>query len=376
MRIQEGSSLRVLHILTCIGSKGEFGGPLKVALEDSVALSTVTKHVVIFAGIRPDATPPTAIGFKIHVRTVKPLTRKLPVSSLFNWKIPSDLFKHICKSDVVHIHFARDLVPIAAFLISKVLGKRVVIQCHGMIKKDGRKSTQIVDAFFIKPALNGSSTVLYLYDQERLELEQISRKANYLRISNGIAVDLQTKPIPINARDNKVVFCARIHPRKRLDKFVQAAVELHKSFTQIEFEIFGNDDGDLKRCLQLIDSLNASSYIQYKNALSAEAVINKLANVKLLILPSDEEPFPMVVLEALSVGTPVLVMPSCGLAKDLKLIDSNYVARTDSYVELAKSADSIIVDFERADSAHIKRATYEIFGIRKVLDTLMKAYTS
>ena len=133
MRIEEESSLRVLHILTCIGSKGEFGGPLKVALEDSAALSTVTKQVVIFAGIKPHASLPIESGFKIYTRTVKPLSKKLPVSSLFNWKIPSDLFKHILKSDVVHIHFARDLIPIAASLISRVLNRRVIISSRNWL---------------------------------------------------------------------------------------------------------------------------------------------------------------------------------------------------------------------------------------------------
>ena len=67
-----------------------------------------------------------------------------------------------------------------------------------------------------------------------------------------------------------------------------------------------------------IKSRTLTSNLEYKGSLQAHDVQRMLAEIDVLVLPSKDEPFPMVVLEALAVGTQVLVMPSCGFAEELR----------------------------------------------------------
>lgn len=368
------SGLKILHILTCIGSKGEFGGPLKVALEDLSALSKLGHFAFLYSGIKSDANQPVIEGIQIQTRKVRPISSRVPVSSLFNWQIPIDLFKNIQKSDVVHIHYARDLIPITSVLMAQIIRKKYVIQCHGMIKRDGRKSIRLIDKFFVKPALKNAIAVLYLYPTERFDLSGIFNDANFEYIPNGLSFKTEMKFKPLKERNSTVIFCSRVHPRKRVDKFVQIANSLHSEYPHLKFEIYGADDGAVDSTLTLIDKLNANEFIKYFGPVSVDKMEELLSSIQLLILPSDNEPFPMVIIEALSVGTPVLVTPECGLASKLQPINPNFISDSNSVDDLTAASKRILNALESIDSKAIQVQGGKEFSLDPVIDKLMKVY--
>jgi glycosyltransferase involved in cell wall biosynthesis len=100
-----------------------------------------------------------------------------------------------------------------------------------------------------------------------------------------------------------------------------------------------------------------------------------LAQKSLLILPSLYDPFPVSVLEALSVGTPVLVNPSCGFSDILKSYDLRYVADKDSESSLYSAFLSFYnkpVSFQ--ERLEIQEFTKMNFSIREVVERLVQIY--
>ena len=100
-----------------------------------------------------------------------------------------------------------------------------------------------------------------------------------------------------------------------------------------------------------------------------------LKNADLLVLPSKDEPYPMVVLETLSVGTPVLVMPSCGLAKDLYKHNARFVATSESVEGLIES----FLEMENRtqfvkNTAALSQYCKSAFGISSVVNRLETIY--
>ena len=96
---------------------------------------------------------------------------------------------------------------------------------------------------------------------------------------------------------------------------------------------------------------------------------------KLLVLPSENEPFPMIVLESLAVGTPVLVMPSCGISHVLANFEPRFVSPTEDVgglqVALQQNLES---NFHNLTIWEIASFCNEVFGIHSVVTTLCSLY--
>jgi glycosyltransferase involved in cell wall biosynthesis len=367
------SSVSVLHVLTLSGRNGEYGGPVRVAREISKEFSKRGNKVEIFSGAIAGSEPISGTEIRESFILVKPLLRALPVSSLWSLKIVPQLWRKIAKSEIIHIHFARDLIPITAAIISRLQRKPYLAQTHGMIISDGRLSTKITDFIFTKPLLNRSQVTLVLTEIELAQLQKITIKANLQILPNGIEVKHQFYQQNKN-RVKRIIFCSRLQKRKGIDKFVELAEHYSSSPGEYVFEIYGPDGGELQKILEIIKKRNLTNLI-YKGSLAPEEVSGVLKESDLLVLPSKDEPYPMIVLESLSVGTPVLVMPSCGLANELRRHEPGLVA-------VRESVDALISGIEdmknrtgfNKDVGDLTRFCENIFGISKVADRLEAIY--
>lgn len=114
--------LKILHVLTLNGRNGEYGGPVRVARELCAELRERGHQTHIFSGALKGAEPIVMTGDGESFILVKPIAKKLAFSSLWSWKLVAPLSKLIKSADVIHIHFARDLVPFLAALLSIIKG--------------------------------------------------------------------------------------------------------------------------------------------------------------------------------------------------------------------------------------------------------------
>lgn len=332
----ESPQLNILHVLTLNGRNGEYGGPVRVARELCQELNSRGHKTHIFSGALLGSEPIPNPKLSESFMHVKPITQKLKVSSLWSWKLIPPLKNLISKSDVIHIHFARDLVPFLAAFLAIILRKPFITQTHGMIISDGRITTRLTDFLLTRPLINKSRLNLVLTEVEISLIKTLRIKSTIKILPNGIAI-YEKKKIT-DSCSNRVVFCSRLDKRKGIDKFINLADSLRES--DYVFEIYGPDGGELDFCKNEITNRRLQNILQYKSALPSDKVQEILASSKILILPSKDEPYPMVVIEALAVGTPVLVMPSCGLADELRKFNDNFVARSESLEGLIDSFQS------------------------------------
>jgi glycosyltransferase involved in cell wall biosynthesis len=367
----ETSRLNVLHVLTLNGRNGEYGGPVRVARELCTELNSRGHTTHIFSGALRGSEPNPKHGLSESFVLVKPIIKRLPVSTLWSWGLLAPLTKQIKRADVVHIHFARDLVPFLAAFLSILNGKPFVTQTHGMIISDGRPSTRLTDFLFTRKLIKKSQVNLVLSDTELSAVLALGIKSPCKVLPNGIAVGVNLNER--NEPTNRIAFCSRLEKRKGVGKFI----ELADSFRDagIKFEIYGPDGGELEFVQSEVESRNLGSILEYKGSLQADEVQSVLAQIDLLLLPSKDEPFPMVILEALAVGTPVLVMPSCGFAEKLKKFESSFVADTEDLYGLNDSLNRQKSGQYR-NKSHMEIAQFcaTEFGIKSVVDLLLGEY--
>ena len=362
---------KVLHVLTLNGRNGEYGGPVRVARELCLELEKREYVTHIFSGALAGSEPIQMAGLVESFILVKPISEKLPVSSLWNWHLIKPLSKLIKSSDLVHIHFARDLIPFSATLLSIIYRKPFVTQTHGMIISDGRISTRILDFFLTRPLINRSKSNFVLTEIELNAISKLKIKSPARILPNGINVRPSNKSK--SNQQKRVIFCSRLEKRKGVGKFIELANTYKDS--SMDFEIYGPDGGELELVQSEIRSRNLDGILKYKGALQAQQVQEVLLEIDLLVLPSKDEPFPMVILEALAVGTPVLIMPSCGFAKALDNFESNFVSLTEDFTGLRTTFQNIVNDnFQSKSRSEIIDYCRENFGITTVVDRLSQTY--
>jgi glycosyltransferase involved in cell wall biosynthesis len=161
--------------------------------------------------------------------------------------------------------------------------------------------------------------------------------------------------------------------RKGVDKFIKLAEQFKES--DLSFEIYGPDGGELNFVKSEIENKNISNILKYKGSLPSNEVQNMLQGVDLLILPSKDEPFPMVILESLAIGTQVLVMPSCGFASQLRDFETAFVAETEDQNGLLNSFQKFFDSGFELKSREATRAfCRDKFGISSVTDQLVQNY--
>ena len=365
------SRLNILHVLTLNGRNGEYGGPVRVARELCTELNASGHTTRIFSGALKGSEPSPKDGLIENFILVKPISKKLSVSSLWSWRLLAPLTKQIRQADLVHIHFARDLIPFLTAIISILSGKPFVTQTHGMIVFDGRVSTRLTDSLFTRRLINKSKTNLVLSDIELSSVLALGISSPCKILPNGIALNSIEKVRRESI--NRVAFCSRLEKRKGVEKFVALADSFRDS--GIKFEIYGPDGGELQLVQKEIESRNLIGILEYKGSLPAERVQDILSEVDVLVLPSKDEPFPMVILEALAVGTPVLIMPSCGFASQVEKFESSFVANTEDLQGLIVSLNQQKTSrFANKSHSEIINFCKKEFGIASVTNQLLGEY--
>ncbi len=367
----DAQKLSILHVLTLNGRNGEYGGPVRVAQELCAELNSRGHNTHIFSGAREGSEPTPKPGLAESWILVKSISRRFAVSSLWSWHLIKPLNKLIKSADVVHIHFARDLISYISAFLAILKKKAFVTQTHGMIISDGRVSTRIIDFFFTKPLINRSSMNLVLTEIEMSSIRTLKIKSPAKILPNGIAINSSRK-----LRDSfskRVVFCSRLDKRKGIDKFINLADSFRES--DLVFEIYGPDGGELKLVKSEIEKKKISKTLKYNGALSSSEVQKMLEVVDLLILPSKDEPFPMVILESLAVGTQVLVMPSCGFANQLRDFEAAFVAESEDQNGIFNSFQKFFESgFQLKSREAIREFCRDKFGISSVTDQLVRNY--
>ena len=369
--------MRILHIVTLVAADGSFGGPVRVAFNLARELQA-HGHDVIVAGTTRGYDPiPTTIG-DVPVRLwrahqVVPFAGFLGIfaPALFFW-----MWRHHREFDVVHVHMARDMVSLPAAALALVLGKRVILQTHGMVDESDHPLAPLLDRILTRPVLRRAKAVLFLTEQERRDLIHVAERVVLHELPNGVPSIEATSGRSNASATPEVLFLARLHERKHPQLFVEAAGVLLAEGLWASFVLVGPDQGEGSKVLRAIEKLgDHARSVSWQGALPLEATLERMKRASIYVLPSVNEPFPMSVLEAMSVGLPVIATESCGLADVIRESGSGIVVNG-SKESLVSAMRRLLTDGqlrEQMSSAARTTAT-ELCGMGKIGTRLIDIY--
>lgn len=263
----------------------------------------------------------------------------LPVNTIFNFKTYRDIKKIIRDKhiEIVHVHNTLNLISPSVYYAA-ISCKVPVVQtihnfrllcpgaifyrdghiCEDCIKKGLRCSIKhncyrnskiqtlacvVSMKFHRMTGIYGKINYICLteFNKEKLLLlkqikkEKVFIKPNFTRNPGNI--------IPANKRENRIIFAGRLDKLKGVDILFKAWKQMEES--DIELMVCGT--GPLETwCKEFIKN-NKIKNIKMPGFVSNPEIHKLIANSKALILPTQwYEGFPMSIVEAFSVGTPVI----------------------------------------------------------------------
>ncbi|MCK5661851.1 MAG: glycosyltransferase [Thiotrichaceae bacterium] len=141
------------------------------------------------------------------------------------------------------------------------------------------------------------------------KLEHHFPKRKIKIIENGIDIAslIKNQPIkhPNNTDSYKIGIAGRLVPIKRIDLFIESAIYLKQNHPElrIKFQIYG--DGPLQETLKTqIQSQQAANYIKLEG--HCEKISEELQTLDALLMTSDHEGLPMILLEAMCLKLPII----------------------------------------------------------------------
>jgi glycosyltransferase involved in cell wall biosynthesis len=370
--------VRVLQVVTLVTPDGAFGGPVRVAENQASALREAGHDVAVAAGASgfPEGGRPTSLGgAPLHLFDVRTAVPGASFSGLLSVGLLRWVRQQLREGrvDVLHVHLARDLVTLPAAELARRSGRPYVVQPHGMVMPTGNPIAPVLDGALTRRVLRGAGSVFHLTAREGGGLEQVARAALPLQLlGNGVPVASSAPPRPDRP---EVLFCARLQERKRPLVFVEMAKALLAEGSPASFVLVGPDEGLGGAVQAEVEAFGDPDRLRWEGAIAPSEVLGRMSRATLTVLPSLDEPNGMSLLESMSVGRPVVVTRSCGLASDIEELGAGAVV-DETLDDLVRAVRTLLSDSTAlaAASAAALAGTRERFGMGPVVATLLDCY--
>lgn len=322
--------LSVLHVGGLAGPGALAGGVWAVARMQSAALARRGAAVELVGGWL-GAVPASQPGSHETIFPVRRPFRGARLRLPIGFGIVRHVWERSRRVDVVQLHLCRDFVTTSSALILGLAATPVIAQAHGMLAAPVSHGLRLFDSLIFRRAMRTPRLWLTLTEAEEKDLESLGVPRSKMRRVVNATADLgATWEDP---QETTFLFVSRLAPRKQPAVFVEAAIALLREGSKARFVIAGPDQGELETVRTLIDASGFHDRFDLPGELTELEVLAALAQATALVLPARHEPYPMVVIEAAGVGTPIILTSECGLASVLQEADAALIAepRADAF---------------------------------------------
>lgn len=244
------------------------------------------------------------------------------------------------KIDVIHCHAEKPV----KFLSQYWKHSLVVSTTHNPLNRNELTESE-------KKALNRCQSAPY-HLTLRPDISKLINERNPQAICevqpNGVVcTDFKTK----ETGNGKAIYVGRIQERKRQNPVAEQLVS-----SGIKCDFFGPDFKEIE--------MNAALRSMYKGEIDRETLMKQLCEYSCLILASESEGQPLVVVEALAAGIPVVVSPAASANLDL---NQPFIHRIEKDEEISDAVQKAISQ-RNESSQHIRGYAEKNFDFSSLVD--------
>lgn len=367
--------IRVARIVALASATGRYGGPFDTSLRQVRIATACGFESLLVAGTErgdePTLAPPLQKLMELH--PVKNWLPQLGFSATFSVRAMFRILRRIRGVDVVHVSVAREVLPVSALVGAVISRKRIISQPHGMLTSRTSIFHRITD-IFLRPLVAKSHVIIALTEVESKAIREWlgNGKTEIVVLGNPVPdeVSPQLRARPVK---QEALFIARLHPRKRVDVFLNAALEAEKQHWPENYTVVGPDGGDI----DLVEAATAvAGNVTYEGAISGDEVTRRVQDTGVFVLSSVNEPWGNVVAIAVSAGVPVVVPTSAALSAKITQYGAGIVVPDGDDLATAAAVHKLLeVDaYARASQGAISLAGTELSKQHQV-QTLTEIYS-
>ena len=270
-------------------------------LHDGFASRLVSTRSASFDGVWPEAVQYLRLG---------------PQKAFFATSLGRDASSMVAQADVVHGHGFYVYPNWAIGAETRKLSKPLVYHPHGMfepwILQRSRLKKQVVSLLFENQNMNHCRFWRALSHKEADQIRGQGFKAPIVVAPNGVRleeIDATPSPatnghvrLPERAQNRKrLVFMARLHPKKGLDLLLPAWSKLGAARKEWELLIAGPDEGGYRATVEkMLRDLDLATSVSLLGTVTGHSKLELLRGADLFVLPSYSEGLPVAVLEAMA----------------------------------------------------------------------------
>jgi glycosyltransferase involved in cell wall biosynthesis len=399
-----GGRLRLLHVTPYYRDAWAYGGIPRVATVLTETLSRRGHHVTVCTtdardgvarlspadGSRGRATPwpvhRTEAG--VDLRVFPNVSNRLAHRWQLFWPVglASYLRRHAGDFDVAHLHAYHNLPGALAARQLRRGGVPYVLAPNGTAPwRLGRLrlAKRLFDATLGRSTIPGAAGVLAVSDAEARQLAALG--------VNHHAIHVVPNPMDLSEFDNPpprgwlrerlgvgtepiVLYLGTLTPRKRIDVLVAAIARLPSPRPRLI--IAGDDLGSGPVLRRLVHRLGLETVTSFTGLLRGRDRLRALADADVVVYASEHEVFGLVPLEALLVGTPVIVADDSGCGEIVADVGGGLLVPPGDRDALA-AAIARVLESRPAWSEHVAAAAARIrrrFAPDAISDQLESIY--
>lgn len=325
--------MNILHYVDSTDSR--HGGVPRFVLDASRVMaaeghaSTILTH---------DSTETPAAWLTGHDGTSLPTVRRLArpaiLGKLFGLSEMREIRKHLKKADVLHTHCVWNPTTLQIAAAARQMGVPYVVSLHGMlddwsmaqrsIKKQAYMS--LGGRHFLEKAARVHCTARAEVDQSKKWFPNGAEAIiPYLmdlepyRNLPGREIAAKRFSFLENGGEPTVLFLSRIHYKKGPELLLEAASRLKAQQIRGQVAFAGTGDESYVASLkQLAQRLGIAERVHFLGQVVGKEKLSLYQNADLFVLPTSQENFGLVLIEALACGTPLITTKGVDIWQDVQ----------------------------------------------------------
>jgi teichuronic acid biosynthesis glycosyltransferase TuaC len=277
---------------------------------------------------------------------------------------------------VLHAHCAYP-DGYAAVELGRRHGIPVVLTVHGHDLKDLPVASQEWRRLVVG-ALQGAAAVVAVSGELAALARSLGADADKVHtIPNGVDGQLFVPPEPERRAGEggwRLLYVGRFDRAKGLGVLLEALARLERddiSLTLVGGNPMTGGEAEFRR--QAV-TLGLADRVKFVDEVPGDKLPAYMAAADLFVLPSFSEGLPLVLLEAMACGLPV-VSTRCGGPEEIVETGSGLLVEVGQVDELAAAIDAVLGDYAAYDRSAIRRRALERYDYRRVAQRLADLYT-
>ena len=286
---------------------------------------------------------------------------------------------------IVHINSSYDTKGIVRdlffIIVSWRLGRKIILQIHSEI--DFNKYPKIIK-WIARQVFPLSNKILVFSKNDMKKIEMLAPKEKIKILQNAVKVDDFTskdksfkKDLSIPEDGGVILFLSRLIKEKGVYDLIESITTVAKEYKNVYFIIAG-EGPERNRMEMICKEKGIEKQVRFTGHVNNKNLLKAYSCADIFVLPTYSEAMPMVILEALAAGLPIISTPIGAIPDIIKDGINGFLIEPNSPKQLAEKILFLLHNEEtkkRIGEVNIQLAKNE-YDVKVILNKLEQLYLS